>query len=89
MKVVSVSGLNYHQKTNCKNVSKNQHSTPAFKGVKGAGIGALSGLAYLGIMSIVAAPFLPLTAPLVIAAAGSGAIAGNGLENEFKDKKDD
>lgn len=59
------------------------------KGIKGAGIGAAGGILYLSVMSIVAAPFLPITLGMAAISAGSGALAGHTFEEEFKDKKDD
>ena len=66
-------------------IPEEQKSTNAsFKGWKGAGIGSLAGLAYVGAMSVVAAPFLPLSAGLIALGMGSGAIAGHDIENDFK-----
>ena len=91
MRIASVQSYNLANKTaNKKNLRIDQPENgqeQAFKGAKGAGIGALSGLAYLGAMSLLAGPLLPITAGLIAVSAGAGAIAGNGIENELKDNK--
>ena len=92
MRIASLQSVNFVYPKNLKNHSqiKNQQTNqPAFKGIKGAGLGALGGLAYLGACVLIAGPLLPVTAGLAAAAAGAGALAGNGIENSFKkDKKD-
>ena len=68
---------------------KRLSNQPVFSGVKGAGIGVLGGLAYLGACALIAGPLLPITATLVVASAGAGALTGNGIENAFSKKDDD
>ncbi len=62
---------------------------PVFKGVKGASAGAIGGLAYLGLMSVIAAPFVPLSLGFIALTSGVGAVAGHNFEKDFFDKKDD
>ncbi len=93
MKVNSVSVTNYkctypakHQGNygQCHNIKT---QAPGFKGIKGAAIGSLGGLAYLGLVSILAAPFMPITLGAAAIASGVGALAGHNIEKDYKHDK--
>lgn len=94
MKISAVSNINY-AKSYLQNKSV-KHQTSAvpeesvnFKGGKGAIIGAGVGLAYLGVVSLIAGPFLPVTLGIAALCGGTGALAGHNIQEEFKDDDDD
>ncbi len=96
MKIYSVSSVNYSRKYSARQpLNQNQNNTvkstknnPAFKGAKGAAIGALGGLAYLGVVALMAGPLMPITLGAVALCGGAGAIAGHNIEKDFKNDKD-
>ena len=95
MRVGAISTVKYTG-VNAKKTKVKQNTQAAnsgnnvnFKGLKGAAIGAGAGLAWLGIMSVISGPFLPITLGLAAMAGGTGALAGSEIQDEFNDAKKD
>lgn len=86
MRINSINTVNYNstiQKIQPKAITKpvvdngaEQVNFKGYKGIKGATIGAAIGTAFLGVMSVVAAPFITPTTSFILLFSGTGALAG-------------
>ncbi len=94
MKISAVSNVNYAksylQNKSVKHKSSAVHDESVnFKGGKGAIVGAGAGLAYLGVVSLMAGPLFPVTLGLAALCGGAGALAGHNIQEDLKENDDD
>lgn len=92
MKINAVSNVNYNKYYSVKKNENVQVSSPVaaqtnFKGLKGAAIGTLGGLAYLAAVSVLAAPFMPITLGAIALCGGAGAVAGHNIQKSYQEDK--
>lgn len=89
MRVSAITNVNYKGiAAKRQNVAKREDAPNSsdvnFRGGKGAVIGGLSGLGYLAVVSAISGPFFPITLAGVALCAGTGAVAGHNIQEEWK-----